>query len=300
MVNVICVFRNQNTDMCLRLLSTTVFAACGFALIASSTNAGIPRWAVGPEPELSDEYAVKEARNPKNRVGVQGTVSFGIDAKFMSEAFTGNDIVTVPANGPQDVIVDPGSAGDDEEDALGGELFFERVLGESDLLDSGVNETWGLRVGVGFTQLEFSSNSNLDTFEQVAPGLQSPFLSQGSMNHDFEADLWYLNLGLFSESHITDRFRAKFGVGISAAYIDASYTVSGPFDFATAQEDDQDLLVGGYVDLTFGFDFTRSLALDAGLRYQYFRSFDMVTGFSEASIDFDQSFMAFIGLRYSF
>lgn len=286
--------------MCLRLLSTTVFAACGFALISSPTNAGTPRWATGPEPELSDEYAMAETRNPKNRVGVQGTVSFGIDAKFMSDAFTGNGIVAVPANGPQDVVVNPGRASDDEEGALGGELFFERVLGESDFLDSGVNETWGLHVGVGLTQLDFSSDSNLNAFEQVAPGLVSPFLSQGSMNHDFEADLWYLNLGLFSESHITERFRAKFGAGISAAYIDASYTVSGPFDFATAKEDDQDVLVGGYVDLTFGFDFTRSLALDAGIRYQYLSSFDIDTGFSEASIDFDQSFMAFIGLRYSF
>ena len=109
--------------MCSRPYYNALFAACGLSLITSSAFAGTPRWATAPEPEVSDDYAMAETRNPKNRVGVGGTVSFGIDAKFMSDAFTGNGIVAVPANGPQDVLVNPGRASDDEEGALGGELY---------------------------------------------------------------------------------------------------------------------------------------------------------------------------------
>lgn len=256
-----------------------------------------------PEPTLISEEAyhvpVPRYRNPRNRFGAQGGLIFGVRAEFVSEAFTGNDITVLPGDAPENVIVDRGRGSADENGGLGGELFYERILGESDLVADGVDEVWGIHIGFGFNELEFSDTSAVNSFRRLN-GAAGPFLSQGSMRHDLEADLWHVNVGLFKESHLTDRFYAKVGGGLSVAYIDAEYAIRGPFDFVPEYAEETDFLFGGYIDLTLGYDLSRHWALYTGIRYQYLTPFEMDVANSETEVKFDQSFMAFLGVRFSF
>ncbi len=291
-----------------RCLSSAVLAGSAAFLLA-----GIPVALGGnpleTEPTMIPEEAYQmpdppSSRNPKNRFGVQGGVAFGVKAEFVSEAFIGNDITAVPANGPEDVIVDSARGSADEDGGFGGEIFYERVLGESDLVYDGVNETWGFHIGVGFTQVELRDGNTVNGFRALDPGAppgsEPKFLNQGTMIHDLEADIWNINIGLFKESYLTDRFYAKVGGGLSVAYIEGQYGVTGPFDFADEYVEEEDILIGGYLDLTLGYDFNRYWGIYGGIRYQYLTSFEIETPSSSAELEFDQSFMAFLGLRFSF
>lgn len=281
------------------LVSTGALAVLGTSFWTDRADAGTPH-ELEPTliPEERWETPAPALRNPRNRFGVQGGVVFGVKAEFVTEAFMGNDITVDPGFGPQEVAVDSSRGSADEDGGFSGEIYYERVLGESDLVYDGVNETWGFHIGVSYTQVELKDKVSVNAYD---PGGTDPvFLDQSTMFHDLEADIWQLNLGLFKESYLTDQFYAKVGGGLSVAYIDGSYSLSGPYDFATEEADETDVLIGGYLDLTLGYDFNRYWGLYAGIRYQYLSSFEIETSTSEARLEFDQSFLAFIGLRFSF
>jgi hypothetical protein len=247
-------------------------------------------------PEEQYEIAEPEGRNPKNRFGMHGGVAFGVKAKFISAAFSGDNIVADPDVGPESVTTDRTNGSDDERGALSGEIFYERILGESNILSEGVNEFWGIHIGVGFNEFGFKDTVGVDVFGQDDGG----FISTGSINNELDADMWRIDVGLFKESYLTDRLYAKFGGGLSAAYIEADYSLSGPFNFADLNDDDSDFVFGGYVDLTVGYDFTRNWSLYGGVRYQYLTDFEVGSGGAEAKIEFDQAYMAFLGVRFAF
>lgn len=247
-------------------------------------------------PEEAYDLAAPDSRNPKNRFGVHGGVSFGVKAKFISDAFSGNNIIAVPGGGLENVNVVGSRGSDKDRGALGGDLFYELVLGESDLLSEGVNEMWGVHIGLGYNEFGFGTSSNVDVFRDG----DGAFLNTGQINHDLDADMWRIDVGLFKESYLTDRVYAKVGGGFSLAYIDADYTASGPFNFAPLSGSDSDFVFGAYVDLTVGYDITRNWSLYSGLRYQFLSDFEVDNGGGEAKMEFDQAYSAFIGLRYAF
>lgn len=242
------------------------------------------------------EIAQNEGRNPKNRFGVHGGIAFGVKAKFISGAFTGNKIVADVDEGPESVTTVGTRSSDEENGALGGDIFYERILGESNIAVDGVNEMWGIHIGVGFNEFGFKDTVGVDVLGQDDGG----FINTGSINNELDADMWRVDVGLFKESYLTDRLYAKFGAGLSAAYIEADYTLSGPFNFADLNDDDSDFVFGGYIDFTVGYDITRNWSLYGGVRYQYLTDFEVGSGGAEAEIEFDQAYMAFLGLRFAF
>ena len=260
-------------------------------------HAGNP-WDLEPTeiPEEQYEIAKPEGRNPKNRFGKHGGIAFGVKAEFISGAFSGNNIVADPAEGLESVNVVRGQGSNEESGALGGELFYERILGESDILSEGVNEMWGIHIGLGYNEFGFKDIIGVDVFGQDDGG----FINTGSIGNELDADMWRLDVGLFKESYLTDRLYAKFGGGLSVAYIEAEYTASGPFNFSPLSGDDSDFVFGGYIDFTVGYDITRNWSLYGGLRYQYLSDFEMDNGSAEASLEFDQAYMAFLGVRFAF
>lgn len=271
-----------------------------------TASAGNPRETETTEiPEEAYELPkIPDGRNPKNRFGFQGGVTFGVKAKFVSEAFAGNNITAIKEIGPETVHVDASRGGADDNGGFNGEFYYERAFGESDLMSEGVNETWGMHFGVGFSQVDLRDRAKVNAFRPLdpadPPGTIPEFIDQGTMVHDLEADLWYVNVGLYKESYLTDHFYAKVGGGLSVAYIEGEYEMTGPFDFAAEYAEEEDILLGGYLDLTLGYDITRNWGLFGGIRYQYLTSFEMDTGYSEAELKFDQTFMAFLGLRFTF
>ena len=76
--------------------------------------------------------------------------------------------------------------------------------------------------------------------------------------------------------------------------------MSGPFNFADLNDDDSDFVFGGYIDFTVGYDITRNWSLYGGVRYQYLTDFEVGSVGAEAEIEFDQAYMAFLGLRFAF
>jgi hypothetical protein len=231
-------------------------------------------------------------------------VALGVKAEFITNAFTGNNITVIQDVGPENVGVNPSRDSTTNEKGEGGEIFYERVLGESDLLSEGVNETWGVHFGVGFNHLGTEGRSRGNTFRQLpgdAPaGTEPEFLDQGIIFHDLEADLWHASVGLFKESYLTDNFYTKVGGGLTVAYVESEYSVKGPFDFADETASDNDFLFGGYLDLTIGYDVTPNWSLYGGIRYQYLSSYELNTPSSDTKVEFNQSYMAFVGVRFAF
>ncbi len=290
------------------LCSNVLRLLAGLALLSPcAVYAGPPPFAPNPEPEPAD-YTQPTLRNAQHRFGAQGTLSFGARAKFMSAAFSGVDIVALPATGPEEIFVDPSRDSAKENGAPGGEIYYERALGESDFLSEGVNDLWGFHIGVGYSNISLTSNTTVAGNHDVPilDGVGNPigtnreFVANGQMAHDLDADLWYVNIGLFSESYLTDRLYAKVGGGLSVAYIDAEYEITGPFNFSRETADEQDILLGGYIDLTIGYDITENWGAYIGAKYQYLTTFDMDARFSDAELKFDQNYMVFLGLRFTF
>lgn len=240
-------------------------------------SAGEPHRAVGknpknpPLPPLPPPVLAPEL----NRFGILGTGGFGVEAEFVSDAFIKKD--------PKKKLPSDAYRSTEEDDFSGGvELFYERIL-----TDPLAGSFWGLRVGVGYTQIEIEET------------MQEP-TNAFSLAHELDADLFHLNVGPFYEHRFTDQFYAQFSAGLTAAYIDADLSTRDSTGVLDADASEDDFLFGAYASLALGYYFTPRWSLMGGVRYQYLDSFEINNGSTEAELDFDSSVFAFIGLRYDF
>ena len=211
----------------------------------------------------------------RNRFGVLATGGFGIEAKFVSDAFTKKD----PKSPMTELSYEEGA-----DLSAGFEVFYERLFSDPTDVD-----LYGVRIGVGYTQIEVEDRrSALDDFGDPVQLMQ-----------DLDADLVYLNVGPFYERRLTDRFYAQVSAGLTAAYIDANLNTSdnGAID-ADAGEDET--LFGAYASLAIGFDVASNWSILGGVRYQYLDRFSIDNGVTDAELDFDSVYMAFLGLRFEF
>lgn len=247
---------------------------------------------MAPAPETS--FWDSSPGRGQNRFGVAASLGFNAKASFMSDAFTGTDVEIVPGE-PVDITVGPGEADDREHGAFGGEFFYERVFNDPAVVRDGVRQYWGLHIGFGYQKLEFNGHST-----HVVDITGNPILASGMLDHDLEADMYLFNVGLFSESYLSERFYATLGAGISGAYVNSDYTVAVPFGLGSASNSESDFLYGGYITAMLGYDITENFSIFAGLRYQYLESLEIGMNGAEAEIDFEHSYTAFLGLRWSF
>lgn len=270
-----------------RLIFSRAFLTGGIAALLPSILLAGP---YEPRPVAPEPAPPMSAPAGRSRIGIGANMGFGIKAKFISEAFTSTGVVVDPDPIPQDVYVDRGGVSDKDDQAEGGEIFYELLLSESPEL------SWGLHLSGGYNNLEFGATNPLEAFSTG----DGSFVGMGSARQELKADLWHLNLGFFTESHITDRFSAKFGVGGSAGYIRSKYSMSGPFDLVGESKRDDEILYGGYAEATLGYDITPDWTIFGGLRYQYFNSFETKSASSGADVDFGGSFVGSVGMRWSF
>ena len=120
-----------------------------------------------------------------------------------------------------------------------------------------------------------------------------------TLEHDFDADLIYANVGPFYERRFTDRFYGQASVGLTAAYIDADLETTHSDGFR-AYESDDEFLFGAYAQVALGYQVSTNWSLMGGVRYQDLDSFDIDNAISEVELDFDSSYVVFVGLRWDF
>ncbi len=142
-------------------------------------------------------------------------------------------------------------------------------------------------MGVGYSQIEMDDN-----FRDAGTGFE--------LGHDLDADLFHLNVGPFFEHRFTPRFYGQVSAGPTAAYIDAELSTRDTTGLLDADAAEDEFLFGAYTSLAIGYEFTPCWSLMGGVRYQYLDSFEIDNGSTEAELDFDSSFFAFLGLRCSF
>jgi outer membrane receptor protein involved in Fe transport len=225
------------------------------------------------EDEPAIEIHVEIPEVSRNRVGVLANGGLGISAEILSNAFTKKSPTT------------PITQSEDADFALGGEIFYERILSA----DPSAQDLWGIRVGVGYSQVEMEDrHSGFDEFGQFF-----------TLEHDFDADLIHANVGPFFERRFTDRFYGQASVGLTAAYIDADLETTHSAGFS-AYEGDDEFLFGAYAQVALGYQVSSNWSLMAGIRYQYLDTFEIDNGISEVDLDFDSSYVVFAGVRWNF
>ncbi len=248
-----------------------LFGALFFLVFATIAPGGEPTPVKNPKnppPPVIPPPPV--LRLPMNRIGVMATGGFNVETEFVSDAFVKKDPSKPKGFSDSD-------SDSDEDDFSGGfEVFYERLFTQPD-----VSGLWGLRVGVGYNEFELEGLS-------------------GVLDQKLDADLFYLSVGPFYEYRFTNQFYGQLGAGLTAAYISSdlsSEDLGGVFD-DDASEDD--FLFGAYASVALGYDFTPHWGIIGGVRYQYLDSHEIKTESGEAELDFDGSFYAFLGLRFTF
>lgn len=215
-----------------------------------------------PQPEVLD-----------HRVGLQAAGGLGIKAQFLANAYMkqrySNDRYSVPTDQLRDT--------DHDEFAPGVEGFYERVLGRS------ANSLWGARVGLGYMNIEAESDIQL---------------RRRTLTSDLDVDMLYATLGPFYEHRFTDRFYAQISAGVAVAYMDASlHSEAGRFsDSAT----ESDFVMGAYVSAAIGYDVVPNCSIMTGIRYQYMDRFEISNRMDSASLNSDEAYQVFVGLRWAF
>ena len=240
---------------------------------ASSSKSGYGKGYGKVEEKPILEVPVETPEVSRNRVGVLATGGLGISADIISNAFTKKSPTA------------PISQSEDADFSLGGELFYERILSA----DPAAQDLWGIRVGVGYSQVEVEDrHRGFDEFDQFF-----------TLEHDFDADVIHANVGPFFERRFTDRFYGQVSAGLTAAYIDADLETTHSDGFS-ANESDDEFLFGAFAQVALGYQVASNWSLMGGIRYQYLDRFEIDNGLSEVELDFDSSYVVFAGIRWEF
>lgn len=252
------------------LLSSLVLPSSGGPSPHSSKNPTAPKNPplLQPPPPI-----LQLPPPPQNRFGVVGTGGFGIEAEFLTEAY-----IKKKPHAPIHSL--GGSERDDFSPGV--EVFYERVF--SDPRDRNLR---GLRLGLGYTNIDIEDDVSISAINF-------------NLKHALDADLVYFNAGPFYERRFTDRFYGQLGAGLTAAYINADLSTRDSTGLLHADADEDEFLFGAYASAGLGYDITRNWSLMGGIRYQYLESFDIDNGVTEAELEFDSAFLAFVGLRFVF
>lgn len=231
-----------------------------------------------------------------------------------------------------------GSASDDDV-GFGGEIFAYKRLGNSPFPQL-PDASWGIRLGTHVNSFSFENNSSsatrytrtTDTYDlggavpPAAPFSGSPLgfgnallsdtpirsesiLGGANVNgsRDLDATVVGVSFGPYLELPINDKFSARLEAGgsLAVAFGDYHYsettTVPGlPSQSYDGDENRARLLPGFFVGVTGVYELNSHWSLNAGVRYQWYDSFDMKAGGTKAELDFGSLLMVQVGVAYRF
>lgn len=201
------------------------------------------------------------------------------------------------------------------------------------------NAKWGLRFGYGTNSFEFDNNSVLsssvdvitDSFDlgnatpPAAPFVGSPtgfgnaLLGDSpirststtsavvSGSREIEATLVQFSAGSYIDFPLSENISVRGEAGLSLALAHGDYSFSSTTtienldpQFTQSSESDTTVLPGFYAGLSAVYQINDNTSFDLGIRYQYFDSFSIETGGSQAEIDFSGSFLTSAAISFSY
>jgi hypothetical protein len=126
-------------------------------------------------------------------------------------------------------------------------------------------------------------------------------------SRDLEVNLFSLTVGPYLEIPVGSRFTASVEGGLSLAIADGDYdftsstTIAGVGTQTSAGSGSEtSVLPGVSLGVTGLYQWNDRWSAYGGVRYQYYSSFDVSAGASEAELDFGGAFVLSLGAAYRF
>lgn len=231
-----------------------------------------------------------------------------------------------------------GSASDDDT-GFGGEIFAYKRLGDAPFARV-PNASWGIRLGTHVNAFSFDNDSSVDTSYRrttdaydlggfappAAPFSGSP-LGFGNVllgdipsrtvttisganvvgDRSLDATIIGFTFGPYLDLPFNEKFSARIegGGALAIAFGDYDFeettTVPGlPSRSSSGHASETKLLPGVFVGIKGIYRIDSRWSVDAGVRYQWYDSFEIEAEDSTAEMNFDSSFMIHLGVSYRF
>ncbi len=228
-------------------------------------------------------------------------------------------------------IQSSGSASATDDPQYGGELVYQRVMGDLPCLSAG---HWGFEFGFGITDINLQANRTgtvpviTDTYSLngVLPpsaGYNGSFNGPGALlgdtptrtlesaaltsNQKLSGQVFSLRLGPFAEWNFTSELSlaASVGLTLAPAMIDYDYSEAGSLSgggtyAASGHASKTELLYGPYAGAMLRYDFTKSWGVYVGAQFQNLNNMDISSGTHAARLDQSATVYGTVGLCWHF
>jgi len=134
------------------------------------------------------------------------------------------------------------------------------------------------------------------------PIRDSTTLLDGTGVRELELEFFTLRTGFFVEHAINKKLHGAINLGLTGVYLDAEYDYSetiGTYHFSE-MFNESEFLWGGYLGATFSYDFAQRWSFISSAKMLFLEDFDLGSETRSAYIDFSDSYLLQIGVRYDF
>jgi len=235
-----------------------------------------------------------------------------------------------------------GAAGKDQDADLsvGFEVTYQRQLGFNDRL------AWGVEASVNYQPIQFSDNGNYAAtvtkvtdayafttgttppsatpgspyqgsyggpgflFGDSIAGTSSQTIPSGatfSGRHEFDGNLWGLQLGMYGEHRLSQHWQASVSGGVALGFLsaDVSWSEQAPLPGGGTASlsgggNDSDVLFGFYLGASAAYDLGKNWSAFGGVQYQFLGSYENNFAGRAVEVNFSGSIFFTIGISKMF
>jgi len=225
----------------------------------------------------------------------------------------------------------------DTDVSVGFAITYQRQLGFKDRF------TWGFEASANYQPIEFSDDgSYAATVTKVTdayaftPGTTPPSATPGSPyqgsygapgflfgdtivgtstqiipgggafsgSHEFDSDLWALQLGMYGAYQLSEHWQVSmsggFALGLLAADVTWSEQATGGSASLSGGGHDSDVLYGFYLGASVGYDLGKNWSVVSGVQYQFLNSYEHDFSGRTVEVDFSGSLFVTVGISKTF
>ena len=125
---------------------------------------------------------------------------------------------------------------------------------------------------------------------------------EGSGIRELELEFLTLRTGFFVEHTLNKKLHAAINLGLTGVYLDVEYDYFETVGTYHLSEmfNESEFLWGGYLGVTFSYDFAPKWSFISSAKMLFLEDFDLGSETRSAYIDFSDSYLLQIGVRYDF
>jgi len=228
-------------------------------------------------------------------------------------------------------IQSSGSSSTTDNPQYGGELVYQRVIGNLPCISAG---RWGLEFGFGLTDINLQDNRSgtvpviIDTYalNGVLPpsaGYNGSFAGPGALlddtptrtlgstaltsNQKLSGQLFSIRLGPFAEWNFTPELSlaASVGLTLAPASIDYDFSETGSLPGGSTYADSGHssktrLLYGPFVGAMLRYDFSKNWGIYVGAQFQSLNDMELSSGTHNARLDQSATVYGTVGVCWKF